>query len=64
VIRSGVNGIIDTRVDRLVIAMRELLDDHAFARELGESGRRTAMERFSIARFVDDWLKVLREVAG
>jgi glycosyltransferase involved in cell wall biosynthesis len=64
VVRSGVNGIIDTRVDRLVTAMRELLDDHALARELGEAGRRMAMERFSIARFVDDWLKVLRDVAA
>jgi glycosyltransferase involved in cell wall biosynthesis len=64
VIRSGVNGIVDTRIDRLVVAMRQLIDDAALARELGEAGRRTAMERFSIGRFVGDWMNVLRELTS
>lgn len=62
VIRSGVNGIVDTRVDRLVEGMRLLLRDPALARDLGEAGRRHAMERFSIDRFVHDWLEALRDL--
>jgi glycosyltransferase involved in cell wall biosynthesis len=62
VLRDGDNGIVDTRVDRLVDAMRRLLADPAEARRLGEAGRRTAMERFHIDRFVADWLAALRDV--
>ncbi len=64
VIRDGENGVIDTRIERLVEAMRRLLRDPAEARRLGAAGRRTAMERFGIDRFVSDWLAVLRRVAG
>jgi hypothetical protein len=62
VIRDGDNGIVDTRIDRLVDAMRRLLADPAEARRLGEAGRRTALERFGIGRFVDDWLRALDSV--
>src|SRR5690606_4805626 len=62
VIKDGENGYVDTRIDRLVDAMQRLLRDPGHAREIGEAGRRTAMERFAIGRFVDDWLRVLREV--
>ena len=64
VIRDGENGVIDTRVERLVEAMQRLLRDPAEARRLGEAGRRTAVERFNIERFVGDWMAVLRRVAG
>ena len=64
VIRDGHNGLIDTRVDRLVDGMARLLRDPAEARALGEAGRRTAFERFHIDRFVADWCRVLADVAG
>jgi hypothetical protein len=64
VIRSGENGFVDTRIDRLHDAMRALLRHKALAREWGEAGRRTARERFGIARFVDDWLRVFAEAAA
>jgi hypothetical protein len=32
------------------------------ARELGEGARRRALQRFGIARFIDDWNAVLRRV--
>jgi glycosyltransferase involved in cell wall biosynthesis len=64
VIRSGDNGIVDTRVERLVEAMQRLRADPAEARRLGEAGRRTALERFGIERFVADWLDALKSVAG
>jgi hypothetical protein len=62
VLRDGVNGIADTRVERLVDAMRGLLADPAQARAIGEAGRRTANERFHIDRFVADWDAALRDV--
>lgn len=61
VIRSSSNGIIDTRVDVLVDAMRDLIADRALAQHLGEAGQRTAQERFHIGRFVDDWMRVFQE---
>jgi hypothetical protein len=64
VIRSGDNGVIDTRIDVLVDAMKRLLTDPAEARCLGAAGRVTAMERFHIDRFIGDWLRLFAEVAG
>ncbi|HJV64049.1 MAG TPA: glycosyltransferase family 4 protein [Albitalea sp.] len=64
VIRNGENGFVDTRVDRLVDAMQRLLRDPAEAALLGEAARRTALERFNIARFVADWQDALRTVCG
>ena len=64
VIDSGRNGYVDTRRERLHGVMRELLRDKALAAQWGEAGRRTAFERFGIERFVEDWMRVLDEVAG
>jgi len=64
VVENGVSGFIDTDLDRLVPRMRELLVDPALARRLGDGARRTARERFSMARFRSDWDALLREVAG
>ncbi|TCP06771.1 glycosyltransferase [Caldimonas thermodepolymerans] len=64
VIRSGDNGLVDTRLPVLVEAMQRLIDDPGLARAWGERGRRTALERFGIERFVRDWLAVFDEVTG
>ncbi|QXL85286.1 glycosyltransferase [Comamonas sp. NLF-1-9] len=64
VIDSGRNGYVDTRLDRLEAVMRVLLEDPGLAAEWGSAGQRTARERFSIERFIDDWLQVFDSVAG
>ena len=64
IIRDGENGFIATREDALHRSMQTLLDDPALARSLGAAGRMTALERFGMGRFVDDWNAVLREVIG
>jgi hypothetical protein len=64
VVANGVNGFVDTDPARLVEAMRALLADPALAREVGAAGRATALERFSIDRFVADWDDLLRSVCG
>ena len=64
VIASGTNGFVDTRLDRLVDAMRALIDYPALARQWGDAARKTALERFSITRFAADWDRLLRSVAA
>ncbi|MED5619955.1 glycosyltransferase family 4 protein [Ideonella sp. BN130291] len=64
VIRNGDNGFIDTRPERLVEAMQQLLKDPALARELGDAARRTAEERFNMPRFVADWLDAVNYVTS
>ncbi len=58
VIVNGKNGYVDTRLDRLVDVARQLLDEPELARAWGAAGRETALERFGIERFVDDWINV------
>jgi hypothetical protein len=64
VIDDGINGIADTRPDRLLSMMQELISDAALARRLGAAARATAMERFGIARFLDDWCCAFSDVTG
>ncbi len=55
VIKDGVNGYIDTDVDRLFNNMSFLLRNQETANRLGLEARRAALERFGIGRFVADW---------
>lgn len=64
VIRDGESGFVDTRVDRLVARMHDLLRDPALARSLGAAAQRVARERFGIERFAHDWDLALREVTA
>jgi glycosyltransferase involved in cell wall biosynthesis len=63
VVRSGENGYVDTRLERLIAVMRMLLADPGEARRWGANARRDAEERFNIERFVKDWMEVFRTVA-
>jgi len=61
VIKDGINGFIDTNVERLIHRMRELLADPEEARLIGEAGRRTVRERFGLERFITDWEAAFEE---
>ncbi len=63
-VTNGVSGYVETDVRRLAGRMRELLDDPAAARRLGDGARRTARERFNIDRFARDWDEAFRAAAG
>jgi hypothetical protein len=62
VIRNGLSGFIRTDVDELIADMRMLLREPELAKQMGAAARRTAMDRFNIGRFVEDWMKVFAEV--
>lgn len=64
VVRNGVNGYVDTRLDRLAEHMQRLIADPAEAQRLGANARRDAQERFNIERFVRDWMQVFAAVAA
>lgn len=56
-------GVVSTRVDRLAEAVRGFLAEPDRARATGVVARRAALERFGLERFLDDWDRVLAEVA-
>jgi len=64
IVKNGVNGYVDTNRKALMEAMESLLHDRDLAMKWGEGARATALERFNIGRFVDDWMAVLAEVVG
>ena len=55
-------GVVSTRVGVLRAALRELVNDHALARETGLAARRAALDRYGLGRFLDDWDQLLKEV--
>jgi glycosyltransferase involved in cell wall biosynthesis len=55
-------GVVSTRVDALTEAVRWLVADAGAARELGRRAREAALARYGLARFVDDWDRILWEV--
>jgi hypothetical protein len=52
-------GVISTRPQTLLDALRRLLSDPAEAAELGKAAREAALSRYGLARFLDDWNQVL-----
>ncbi len=64
VIENGKSGYVDTNPAALAAHMKELLRNHALAKQLGEQARRKALERFGIERFTADWNAALRRVTG
>jgi glycosyltransferase involved in cell wall biosynthesis len=64
VIEDGVSGFIATDPAVLRDAMTALLADRELARQIGEAGRRTALERFAMDRFARDWTAAFELAAG
>ncbi len=64
VISNGENGWLDTRPERLVEVMQELLENPELARCWGQAARRVAMERFGIERFAAEWDRLLRSLCS
>jgi glycosyltransferase involved in cell wall biosynthesis len=63
IIRHGENGLlVDNTPPAIAAAIRQLLDDPAFARRIGDAARRTVMERFTVDHMVRHTMEVYREV--
>jgi hypothetical protein len=62
VITNDVNGFIHTDITVLVDKMKELLVDKQQATQLGIEGRKTALRRYNIQRFVRDWEDTVAQV--
>jgi hypothetical protein len=57
-------GVVSTKVDVLVEAMRRLVHDREEAAERGRAARAVALERYGLERFLQSWDDLLKEVAG
>jgi glycosyltransferase involved in cell wall biosynthesis len=58
---SGYNGIlVNPDAESLVCALKTLVDNHLYRRQLGMAAYETAKHAFSLARWRDDWKAVLR----
>ena len=56
-VKNNYSGFVDTNVNVLINKMDMLLEDHQKAKELGKGAKETALEKFSIKRFTEDWLQ-------
>ncbi len=57
-------GVVSCDVETLRAAVREYLNEPEHARTVGAAGRRSALARFGVDRFVADWDRLLNEVTA
>jgi hypothetical protein len=57
-------GVVSNRLEVLEAAMRRMTADADEARARGAAARAAALERFGLRRFLDDWDRLLSEVAA
>jgi hypothetical protein len=57
-------GVVSNRMDVLETELRRLVDDPERARLMGKAARETALARYNLERFLDDWDALLDEVAA
>jgi hypothetical protein len=55
-------GVVSTRVDVLIEALRAFIADPDYARHVGVAARAAARARYSLDRFQTDWKQLLKEV--
>lgn len=63
-IENGMNGFHAASAEELADQIGFLLADPARAWRIGQAGRETAIQRFHIDRYLDDWRRLIREVLG
>lgn len=62
VINNNVNGYIHSDISKLIEKMKTLLNNQQLAVNMGIEGRKTALERYNIKRFVSDWELTFKQV--
>lgn len=63
-IENGVNGFIIHNVDEAEKVLLDLVAHPEKAIEIGKRARQTAIEKFHINRFLDDWKKLITRTLG
>lgn len=63
-IRNGENGFYSNDPKELADMIERLARDPMFARKIGETGRRTAMDLFHVGRYHADWHAVIQDALG
>lgn len=61
IVRDGDNGLLVRSEDEWVAALQRLMRDPALRRDLGEQGRREAVERYSLQAIAADYRRVLAD---
>lgn len=61
-IKNNYSGFVDTNVNVLIKKMDMLLEDYQKAKELGKGAKETALQKFNIKRFTEDWLQTFTTV--
>src|SRR5690606_3369407 len=56
VITNGKEGYVDTRLRRLIDVASQLKAEPDLARTWGRAARDRALQRFGMARYIDDWV--------
>ncbi|MGA5898716.1 glycosyltransferase [Streptomyces venetus] len=56
-------GVVSNRIEELTDAVRDFVADPQHARVVGEGARAAALARYGLTRFLDDWERLLKEVA-
>lgn len=64
IIEHGVNGFLASTHDEWVARLSELIEDAELRRHLGAAGRRTVVERYSIARWAPVLIELLEKAAA
>jgi glycosyltransferase involved in cell wall biosynthesis len=64
IIDDGVNGFLAATEHDWIVKLGRLLSDHALRRRLGEAGRRTIEDRYSLRVHAPTLAATLREVVG
>jgi Glycosyl transferases group 1 len=57
-------GVVSTRLDDLVEAVRTFLADPSWAALMGRRARAAALRRYGLARFLHDWDRLFKEVTA
>ena len=59
---DGATGLVASTDEEFATAVGRLIDEPAWAAELGENGRRHVAERFLITRYLRDYLQILNSL--
>lgn len=62
VIQHEKNGLIANTKEEIINCIDKLQSDYDFAKQIGEEGRKTAMELFNVDKFITAWNRIFNEV--